>query len=138
MPSQYTVYYPQPVYAYPQYPTHRLSLISKFQNLKSQNLILEYFMTSLSENCFFLVCLNTVCLHSMPQSMPHPHSTQCMHAVYASAYTVCLNSSTHSMGRLVIICRSYPHISVTQVESSFISLWSNQSYQPTCLMLTYQ
>ena len=40
MPSQYAIYaYSQTLYAY--------SLISKFQNLKSQNLVLKYFMTSL-------------------------------------------------------------------------------------------
>ena len=94
IPSQYAIYaYSQSLYAY--------SLISKFQNLKSQNLVLKYFMTSLLENCFFsmtahsmhayrvcvtvclTVCLTacltvclTVCLHSMLPSMPHsmPHS----------------------------------------------------------------
>ena len=99
-------------YAYPQYPRHRPSLISKFHNLKSRNKKLKYFVNRLLENCFFLICLHivwlhTVCLRSMPHSVPHSmpmqyaypeyptqHPTQCA-SEYASQYVykVCLSTS---------------------------------------------
>ena len=96
-------------HAYTQYPTHRPSFISNFQNLKSQNIILKYFMTSLLK--FFLVCLHTVRLCSMTQSMlysmPIKYASVCLHTLsyiqyptqytsqYASqyAYAVCLTNS---------------------------------------------
>ena len=71
-------------YAYPQYPRHRPSLISKFHNLKSRNKKLKYFVTRLLENCFFLN-MPTHCLAT--HSLPPQYASQC---ASQHAYAVCL------------------------------------------------
>ena len=122
MPTQYVSQYTSQ-YAYIvclRMPTHsilptvsynRRSHITKFQNLKSQKIVLKYFMNNFLGNFF----------STITHIMPTHHASQ-----YASqyAYTVCLRMPTLILGRLVSICRSYPHRSVKQVESSLISLIS--------------
>ena len=56
--------------SYAQYPSQYTPQYAS-QPLKSQNIILNFFLTILVENCFFLVCLHIVCLHCVPLSMPH-------------------------------------------------------------------
>ena len=51
---------PMPACPFSERPVNQIvrlrSIISKFQNLKYQNIILKFFMTSLLENCFFFQC----------------------------------------------------------------------------------
>ena len=94
-------------YAYTQYPTHRLLLISKFQNLKSQNIILNYFMTSWLENCF--VCIPT---HIMPSQNAYTVClavclTVCLYSIPQYAYRKSLTMPTHS------VLDTDPHLSVS-------------------------
>ena len=130
MPTQYayTVFlavcltvclYSIPQYAYSQYPRHRTSLNSKFHNLTSQNKNLNHFMTSFSEN--FLVCLHTeslhtVCLHSIPHSMPHSMLTQFP--------SVCLHTVSHTQ-TLTYHCVSISQISNYHTKKFLTNLLEN-------------
>ena len=71
-------------------------------------------MTSLLENCF-LVCLHTVCLHSLPHNMPH--------SMPQSSYT---QYPTHSI--LHSMPQGMPHSLPTQYVSVCLHTVSFKQY----------